>query len=208
MRTVAILNEKGGSGKTTIATNLACVWQRQGMDTLLVDADPQQSALDWSTLREGPPTTVQVGKGRLDTLSTIKGYDLAIVDGAPRMGTLARDAAQAADLVVVPVQPSALDVWSAEVVIELSKRMGTPACIVVSRQITGTNLAAGVEEALEAFDVPVLKARTAQRVAYAEAIGAGMSVLEVSDAKAEAEVTAIADEILSILSSTQTTPAS
>lgn len=200
MKTVAVLSEKGGCGKTTIATNIASAWHRDGYRVLLVDADPQQTALDWSDLKEDGVPTVQVGKGSLESTipQVASDFDIVVIDGAPRMGSLAASATRTADLVVIPVQPSAADIWSAETIVEVCETYATPAVIVVSRQIVGTNLADAAQEALESFELPVLDARTSQRVAYTRAIGQGVSALDTGP-KAAAEVEALADEILTHL---------
>lgn len=203
MQCIALVNEKGGCGKTTIATNLASAWHKQGYEVLLVDADPQQTALDWSDLEEGGVLTVQVGTKNLeDSLPRLAGqYDYVVIDSAPRMGRLTATVVRTSDLVVIPVQPSAADIWSAETVVGVCESYNTPAAFLVSRQITRTNLAAHVQEPLEELGLPVLQARTAQRVAYAKALGQGKSVLDLSDSKAQREVESIATEIGSYLSS-------
>jgi len=203
MHCIAICNEKGGAGKTTFATNLATAWHQQGRDVLLVDADPQQTALDWSDATDGGVLTVQVGTSNLeDTIPRLaSSYDLVVIDCAPRMGSLTATVVRTSDLVVIPIQPSAADIWSAETVVGVCESYNTPAVLAVSRQITGTNLAKDVQAALESFGLPVLEARTAQRVAYAEAIGQGKSVLDLSDKKARDEITSLAKEIITYLSS-------
>jgi len=103
---------------------------------------------------------------------------------------------------LIPVQPSAADIWAAEDIVDLIRVRqevtgGLPrAAFVVSRQVVGSNLADTVQAALEAFDVPVLRARTSQRVAYAEALGAGLSVLDINAGKAEYEIQRLAEEAL------------
>jgi chromosome partitioning protein len=132
-------------------------------------------------------------------------FDIVVIDGAPRLEAMATSAIKAADLVLIPVQPSAADIWAAEDIIDLIRARqdvtdGSPrAAFVVSRQVVGSNLADTVQAALEAFDVPVLQARTSQRVAYAEALGAGLSVLDVNAAKAEEEVQQLAKEALTYI---------
>jgi chromosome partitioning protein len=132
-------------------------------------------------------------------------FDIVVIDGAPRLEAMATSAIKAADLVLIPVQPSAADIWAAEDIIDLIRARqdvtgGLPrAAFVVSRQVVGSNLADTVQAALEAFDVPVLQARTSQRVAYAEALGAGLSVIDVNATKAEEEVQQLAKEALTYI---------
>lgn len=202
MHTVAVLNEKGGSGKTTIATNLASAWQRDAYRVLLVDVDPQATALDWSAFGDTDVTVVTIGRGNLDRdLRRVSdSFDLAVIDGAPRMTKLTAASVHVSDLVLIPVRPSAPDIWSAETVVDVCEQQETPAAFVVSSAVVGTTLSDVADDALSTFGIPVLSARTHQRVAYARAIGRGASVLDLSGAtKAAAEIRDLADEVLTHL---------
>lgn len=202
MHTVAVLNEKGGSGKTTIATNLASAWQRDAYRVLLVDVDPQATALDWSAFGDTDVTVVTIGRGNLDRdLRRVSdSFDLAVIDGAPRMTKLTAASVHVSDLVLIPVRPSAPDIWSAETVVDVCEQQETPAAFVVSSAVVGTTLSDVADDALSTFGIPVLSARTHQRVAYARAIGRGASVLDLGGAtKAAAEIRDLADEVLTHL---------
>jgi len=206
MRTVAVLNEKGGSGKTTIATNLASAWHRTGRDVLLLDADPQLTALDWNdTGSEDGVPVVQLGESDLerDLPRVGDSFELVVIDGAPRMGSLTASAVRVADLVLIPTQPSAPDIWSAETVAEVCQSEGTPAAFVLSRAVVGTREASEADEALASFEIPVLDARTHHRIAYSRAMGQGRSVLDLPGAdKAAKEVRDLSTEVLSHLNRT------
>jgi chromosome partitioning protein len=202
VHTVAVLNEKGGSGKTTIATNLASAWQRDGYRVLLVDVDPQATALDWSAFGDTDVTVVTIGRGNLDRdlRRVADSFDLAVIDGAPRMTKLTAASVRVSDFVLIPVRPSAPDIWSAETVVDVCEQQGTPAAFVVSSAVVGTTLSDVADDALSTFGIPVLSARTHQRIAYARAIGRGASVLDLSGAtKAAAEIRDLADEVLTHL---------
>lgn len=203
MKTVAVLNEKGGSGKTTIATNLASAWHAGGREVLLLDADPQLTALDWSDTEDtdGVPV-VHLGDSSLeDDLPRVgESFELVVIDGAPRMGSLTASAVRVSDLVVIPVQPTAADIWSAETVVDVCETYDTPAVIVLSRAVVGTKEADEATEALQSFGLPVLNGRTSQRIAYSRALGQGKSVLDLPSAKkAAAEIRSLSDEALSHL---------
>jgi chromosome partitioning protein len=209
MKVVAVLNEKGGCGKTTIATNLARGLQLNGLDVLIVDSDVQGSARDWGAAQDEVDLPAVVGMDRpvlhKDIPKIAEGNDIVVVDGAARAEKMQTSAIKAADLVLVPVQPSAYDIWSSETLVDLVQArrevVGKPAAaFVVSRQIVGTNLAGEAQEALESFDLPVLGGRTAQRVIYAEAASQGLSVLDVDpSSKAASEVQKIVEDTLTIL---------
>jgi chromosome partitioning protein len=204
MDVVAVLNQKGGSGKTTIATNLASDFQRREERVALIDADPQKTASEWASRGDNTPPTFEATSDLEENLPALDGsFDVVIVDGAPRMTELATSAIKAADLVLIPVQPSGADLWAAEDILEIIEARqevsGEPrAAFVVSRAVTRTNLAESIQDALEQYGVNVLDGRTGHRVAYAEALGAGLSVLDTGD-KAADEVKAITDEVIQIL---------
>jgi chromosome partitioning protein len=194
-RIIALLAEKGGAGKSTIATNLAWVLDEEN-STLLVDADPQQTALDWSDLSEDGPPTVKVGEGSVSDIPRIASdYEYVILDGAPRLTDLTKQAARTADLVVVPVHPSAADIWSSEAVVDLCEQFGTEVVFCISRGIVGSTLTDSARKALETFDVQVLEG-TRQRVSYVRALNSGSSVLESSDDAAAEEICSLKDELL------------
>jgi chromosome partitioning protein len=205
MKVIAVLNQKGGSGKTTIATHLARALQLAGADVLLVDSDPQGSARDWAAVREDQPLTV-VGIDRptidRDIKKVASKVDFVVIDGAPQASDLAVSAIKAADFVLIPVQPSPYDIWATADLVELVKQRieltdgKLQAAFVVSRAIKGTRIGAEVAAALEGYALPILDTRIAQRVSYPGTAATGTTVLEAEpDGDAAAEVRALADEI-------------
>ena len=106
----AAVNQKGGSGKTTLSVHLAAALARDGARVLLIDDDPQGSALEWSALRQGEPAFPVIGLPKpvlhreVPTLAT--GYDHVIIDGPLQVADITRSAIMASDVVIVPVQPS------------------------------------------------------------------------------------------------------
>lgn len=120
---VGVLNQKGGTGKTTVAVHVGMAWVRQGARVLLIDADPQGSALDWSEARTAPPALPVIGLPKPTLHREVPGlaenYDHVIIDGPPHAEAIVRAAIMAADLVLIPVQPGGLDVWGARPVVAL-----------------------------------------------------------------------------------------
>lgn len=194
MRVIAVLNQKGGSGKTTIATNLARAFQHNGDRVAIIDADPQGTASEWASRQENTPPVYGANQPTIHTdLPALQdAFDVIIIDGAPSLEDRALSAVKAADLVLVPVRPSGPDIWASEDVVDMARARrqatGSPdLAFVVSQQVARSNLAGSVDQALDQFDVDVMNARTSHRVAYAEALGAGRSVLDLPDAEKAAE---------------------
>lgn len=209
MKVIAVLNQKGGSGKTTIATHLARALQLDGSDVLLVDSDPQGSARDWAAVREDHPLTV-VGIDRptidRDVKNIARKVEFVMIDGAPQAADLAVSAIKAADLVLIPVQPSPYDIWATAELVDLVKQRievtdgRMQAAFVVSRAIKGTRISGEITEALAGYELPVLDARITQRVSYPGTAAAGTTVLESEpNGDAAAEVRALATEIKQML---------
>ena len=204
MHVIAVLNQKGGSGKTTIATHLARALQLDGDGVLLVDSDPQGSARDWAAVREDQPVTV-VGIDRPTIerdLKQIARKDFVVIDGAPQAADLAVSAIKAADFVLIPVQPSPYDIWATADLVELVKQRievtdgRLQAAFVVSRAIKGTKIGAEVAEALADYGLPVLVSRITQRVSYPGTAAAGTTVLDSEPTgAAAAEVRALSTEL-------------
>jgi len=204
MQVIAVLNQKGGPGKTTIATHLARALQLDGADVLLVDSDPQGSARDWAAVREDQPlTVVGIDRPTIDRdLKNVARKDFVVIDGAPQAADLAVSAIKAAHFVLIPVQPSPYDIWATADLVELVKQRievtdgKLQAAFVVSRAIKGTRIGAEVTEALNGYGLPVLESRITQRVSYPGTAAAGSTVMDAEpDSDAAAEVRALANEI-------------
>jgi chromosome partitioning protein len=111
-------------------------------------------------------------------------YDDVVIDGAPRNYEVARSAIASADLILIPVQPSGADFWASRETVQLVKEAHAfketqKAAFVVSRKIGRTVMSRTINDALVDFEIPILKAGTTQRVAYAEALTGGTTVIEM-----------------------------
>ena len=186
---LGVLSQKGGVGKTTLSLNIAAHHAMQGRRVLVVDADPQGSALTWSTMRERPPLFPVVGMAKpslhRDLPTIAADYDLTVIDGAPRVNDLGRAAILASDLVLIPVQPSPFDVWAADDTVQLVReaqqfKEGLSAAFVINRKIVNTAIGRDVALAFADAPYPVLSATVSQRVVFAESAGQGLAVCEVA----------------------------
>jgi len=205
---VALLNQKGGVGKTTLALHLAGAWATRRHRVTLIDADPQGSALDWSQQRsrEGLPRLFGVVGLARDTLhreapELARDADHVVIDGPPRIASLMRSALLAADLVLIPVQPSPFDGWaSAEMLALLSEariyRPQLAARFVLNRCAARTVIARETAETLVDHDPPVLATTIGPRVVFADAAQSGRLACEIDDdSSAAREIAALAAEI-------------
>lgn len=202
---IGLLNQKGGVGKTTLSVNLAASFVRTGARVLLIDVDPQGSALDWAAAREGDPLFPVVGLPRATVHKEITqiahNYDHIIIDGPPRVTDLARSALMASDLVLIPVQPSPYDIWAADGIVKLIDEArvykdNLKSAFVINRRIVNTAIGRDVGEALGVYPVPVFSASVAQRVIFAETVAQGKAVYEVDkQGQAAAEIEAVVAEI-------------
>jgi chromosome partitioning protein len=183
MKIISVVCQKGGSGKTTIATNLAVLAEREGYPTVLLDLDPQATAAKWGDKREGlPPDVVAAQAGRLEKLlSQAKGQGaaLAIIDTAPTADSAALEAAKAADLVIVPCQPSDFDLGAVGATVRLSEQIAGRETWVVMNAIPPTSKI--TEEAvgvLAAAGVKIAPARLVRRLDFVNGLPIGQSAVE------------------------------
>jgi chromosome partitioning protein len=187
---ISVLNQKGGVGKTTLAVHIATALAQKGNRVLLVDADQQGSALDWSASRNGnsQPLFPVIGLPKKslhrELPALAEDYKYVVIDGPPRVNEVARSAILASDLVLIPVQPSPYDVWAAKEIVDLLSEVTTfnekvKSAFVINRKIVNTAIGRDVTEALSGYPIPVLNAQICQRVPFAETAGSGQTVLEV-----------------------------
>lgn len=205
---VALLNQKGGVGKTTLALHLAGHWAGQGRRVIVVDGDPQGSALDWSAQRaaEGLPRLFGVVGLPRETLHR-EAVELAaqadhlVIDAPPRVAGLLRAALFASDLALVPIQPSPLDGWASAEMLKLIEqaRIFRPeirARFVLNRYPARTVIARATTESLADHDPPLLPQHVGQRVIFADAMRTGRLVHELdAGGPAAREIAALASAI-------------
>jgi chromosome partitioning protein len=204
-RVITIAQQKGGAGKTTLAAQLAVVWALQDRRLAVLDIDPQGSLAAWAELRRA-----RLGDAGLGfEFAALSGWrasewverhvretDFVIVDSPPHAEMEARVALRAATLVVVPLQPSPLDLWSAATTLRLAREENRPVLAVLNRVPARSSLVETIVAELTRDGIPIAAAMLGSRVAFAQAMAQGRGVVESAPSSiAAAEIAALAQEI-------------
>jgi len=204
-RIFTIAQQKGGAGKTTLVAHLAVSWSGQGRRVALIDIDPQGSLTLWVQQRRGSRNGDDLGF----TFSQITGWRLAaeverlarehdavLIDSPPHAATEARIAVRASSLVIVPVQPSPMDLWATKPTLELAWAERRPVILVVNRMPARSRLASDMVEKLTALNIGVAHSTLGNRVAFAETMASGQGVSEAEPGSpAAVEIEALGQEI-------------
>jgi chromosome partitioning protein len=172
----------------------------------LIDCDPQASALDWSAARQRQALFPVVGYPKPSIHKDIgviaNGYDYAVIDSPPRQDAMAKSVMLAADMLVIPVQPSPYDVWAAEETLKLVEEAtvhkdSLKSVFAINRKIVNTAIGRDVEEALNRYPVPILATHIHQRVSFAESALGGLIVSETdSKSMAAQEIRTLTEELI------------
>lgn len=198
---ITVAQQKGGSGKTTLAVNLAVGFHRQGRSVALLDTDPQGSLGRWFMTRreaglDGPEFSTASAWGvsyECDKLRKL--HDIVIIDTPPKVDADLRPALRESDLVLVPVSASQLDVWATEAVLDLAARERKEVLLVVNRARPGTRVLDDVTAALDGLEARRSGVVIGNRVAYAETLGQGRGALERGRGAWSGEIEGLLDEI-------------
>ena len=182
VRTITVLSQKGGAGKTTLALNLAVAAERAGKSAAIIDLDPQASAALWGDAREaGTPAVVSAQAARLSQILTAaeeNGAELVVIDTAPHSENSALSAARVSDLCLIPCRPAVLDLRAIGTSIDLVRLAKKDMAVVLNATPPQGHLADEAAEVVESYGVPLAPVRLVQRIAYVHAITAGKAVQE------------------------------
>lgn len=207
---ISVTNLKGGCGKTTLSTNLAVAFAKQGKTVCLIDTDlGQASALEWAGLRGEQTPHIQVMGKKLSQITTdanelAKTYDVVLIDGSPQLEELADRTILASDIIVIPTKPSLQDFRSTEEFLKryakvraLKQTTGSDviAYTVLNEANTKTNIYKDIENATQQLDVKML-CTISDRIAYRDAFAYGLGVVEYEDKKAKSEIEELSKLIL------------
>jgi chromosome partitioning protein len=208
MKTLAIIAQKGGSGKTTLAVHMAVCATRRDINTALIDIDPQASAYKWNESRpdERKLDATKADAGQIPAFlkqAKAGGIDLVIIDTAPHSDQAAAIAAQLADFVLIPCRPARFDLDAIASTVQIAKVAKTPAAVVINAAPRG-KLAEEARAALEQQGITVIEPVLHHRAAYSHAVIDGRSVHEYEpDGKAAAEIDELYNFITGLLGYTE-----
>lgn len=186
-KVITVAQQKGGAGKTTLAVNLAVALLKRGASVALLDTDPQGSLGRWfmtrrETLGEaGLEFSTSSAWGVSYEVEKLKKLvDVVIIDTPPKVDSDLRPALREADMVLVPISASLVDLWATEGVLDLARREGKQPKLVLNRVKRGTRLDGEVRAAAEKLEGELLEPVLAHRVVYAETLGQGLGALEAA----------------------------
>lgn len=182
MKTIAVIAQKGGTGKTTLAIHLAVAAELAKRSAVIVDLDPQASATSWKDLRKtDTPVVVSAQAARLEQVlraAAEHGAALAVIDTAPHSESTSLAAARQADLVLVPSRPAILDLKAIGVTVDLVKLAGKRGVVVLNAVPPRGSIGDEAAEAIHAYDVDLAPMRMGHRAAYQHCLALGQTVQE------------------------------
>ena len=182
MKTITIVSQKGGSGKTTLAVHLAVASASAGLNTAVIDLDPQASAANWSDRRAAElPVVLSAHASRLQhEIRRVReiGGEMLFVDTAPHSDSAALEAARTADLVLIPCRPAILDLEAITHTLAFIRTTATPVLVILNAIASTGQDAAQAEEALAAHNVETCPVRLGRRVAFSRALINGLAAQE------------------------------
>lgn len=207
---ISFTSLKGGTGKSTMCQNFAVCMSHSGYKVCIIDTDTNGSCIRWSGFRSEDLPEITVislpdAKALRNNINRIHSdYEIVIIDGTPHLSELTSTIVLVSDIVISPVKPSALDLWATEKFLEKYEdakllKEQIKAYFLINQYKPQTNLSKDAEEALAEFELPILKTKIHDRVAYSESVIQGLGALEYKDAKAANEVINLTNEIIEII---------
>ncbi|HYM33711.1 MAG TPA: ParA family partition ATPase [Candidatus Cybelea sp.] len=201
-RVITVAQQKGGAGKTTLAAHLGVCWAGQGRRVALIDIDPQGSLTTWYRLRNGHGTSaithcaVSGWRAASEVDRLRRDHDVVVIDSPPHAETEAKIAIRAAELLVVPVQLSPMDLWATRPTLQIAEGERRPWLLVLNRVPPRGSLSDVIRHKIAEQRLPVAGASLGNRTLFASSLMDGMGVTEAAPSSiAAAEIVALADEL-------------
>jgi len=202
---ISFVNQKGGVGKTTTAINLAIGLKKKNYNLVFVDADPQGSAVQWHAIEGNKSFEILHHPSPIhatDIRQLSMNYDYVIIDAPPAIGDISKAILAVTDLAIIPLSPSALDVWSCWGTLKMVDEIrplnsDIEVKLLINRKIPGTKIGRDSREAMKQFQMDVFNTELCQRVAFIDAMTSGVSVMQYAPhSKAAGEIERLCEEII------------
>jgi len=197
---IGLLNQKGGVGKTTLAISIACALanSKKNEKVLLIDSDPQQSALNWSQVRDSSPNFSVIGLAtktiHRDLPEICKNYNHVIIDSPPRVTDIARSVILASEIILIPCTPCVFSVWAFQETVNLIQEASVfkpniKYAIVINRKSPKTLIGKSLIKTIKEMEIRMMKTMVSERVVFSNASLQGKTIFEMQkndDAKRKA----------------------
>jgi len=202
---ISFVNQKGGVGKTTTAINLAIGLKKKNYNLVFIDADPQGSAVQWHAIEGNKSFEILHHPSPIhatDIRQLSMNYDYVIIDAPPAIGDISKAILAVTDLAIIPLSPSALDVWSCWGTLKMVDEIrplnsDIEVKLLINRKIPGTKIGRDSREAMKQFQMDVFNTELCQRVAFIDAMTSGVSVMQYAPhSKAAGEIERLCEEII------------
>ena len=202
---ISFVNQKGGVGKTTTAINLAIGLKKKNYNLVFIDADPQGSAVQWHAIEGNKSFEILHHPSPIhatDIRQLSMNYDYVIIDAPPAIGDISKAILAVTDLAIIPLSPSALDVWSCWGTLKMVDEIrplnsDIEVKLLINRKIPGTKIGRDSREAMKQFQMDVFNTELCQRVAFIDAMTSGVSVMQYAPhSKAAREIERLCEEII------------
>ena len=190
---IAIISQKGGAGKTTLAINLAVEAERNNLSSLLIDLDPQSSATEWSDIREHDyPVVLSAHASRMDKLiqkAEVNNASFIFIDTAPHSENAALESAKIADLVLIPCRAGILDIKAIQSSLNICNLAQVKALVILNALPSQRTIEKEARQAIEKIGGNVCEYTVGQRIIFNHAMTAGLGVVEFDvNSKASREI--------------------
>ena len=208
-KVITICQQKGGTGKTTLAVNLALAFLKlHNLKIAIIDTDPQGSLGKWFVVRSEKKVsnknltfkTASLWGAQYESKTLKKDHDIVIIDTPPKIESDARPSIEAADLVLIPMTPSHVDFWATEAIIDIAKKANKKIFVQINRANQRSKLVSKTYEYINSINVKSTDTIIGHRQIYASSMGEGKTAIEKQKkSNAVEEIKKLSEQILAEL---------